>query len=167
MKVQTILFPTDYTPFASAAFSAALEMARLYHARLIVLHAVETLGPENVTYGEASSRKQPDSYRNRLWDDLHQIKALQDDVRLEYVLSEGGAARAILEAAATHGCDLIVMGSHGRTGFSRFLRGSVAEEVVRKAPCPVLVVKLPTIARPAHEEAPTDMHPHSLREAKG
>jgi nucleotide-binding universal stress UspA family protein len=56
-------------------------------------------------------------------------------------LVEGNAAAAILRAAKELHCDLIVMGTHGRTGLSRLLMGSVAEEVVRKAPCLVLTVK--------------------------
>jgi nucleotide-binding universal stress UspA family protein len=62
-------------------------------------------------------------------------------VRVRYLLVEGNPAAEILSAAREGNCDLIVMGTHGRTGLNRLLMGSVAEEVVRKAPCPVLTVR--------------------------
>jgi len=62
---------------------------------------------------------------------------------------EGDVATEILRLAQETGSDLIVMGTHGRTGLARLLMGSVAEQVVRKAPCPVLTVKTPFPAAPA------------------
>jgi nucleotide-binding universal stress UspA family protein len=66
-------------------------------------------------------------------------------------MAEGDPAGAILRAARENQCDLIVMGTHGRAGLNRFLRGSVAEEVVRKAPCPVMTV---------NAEVPADLIGH-------
>jgi nucleotide-binding universal stress UspA family protein len=64
-------------------------------------------------------------------------------VKIEHRLAEGDPAREILRVARETGCDLIVMGTHGWTGLGRLLMGSVAEQVVRKATCPVLTVKTP------------------------
>jgi nucleotide-binding universal stress UspA family protein len=163
MKLQTILYPTDFSEPAQRALAFAADLARRYEARLLVLHAVESLGPENVTYGEATTQRQPDSYRQRLWNDLHQVRPADPQVPVEYLLSEDDPAAAILRTAHERGCDLIVLGSHGRSGWRRLLGGSVAEKVVRQAPCPVLVVKA---TAPADEPAATGtaLHPHSLRE---
>jgi nucleotide-binding universal stress UspA family protein len=78
-------------------------------------------------------------------------------VQLEYRLGTGDPATEILRLAGETKCDLIVMGTHGRTGLTRLVLGSVAEEVLRQAPCPVLAVKTPDRAerfRPCTAEAP-------------
>jgi quercetin dioxygenase-like cupin family protein len=75
-------------------------------------------------------------------------------VRVDYRVAEGDAATEILYLAGALKCDLLVMGSHGRTGLSRLLTGSVAEEVFRKAPCPVLLVKVPLAESPGAEAEP-------------
>jgi len=157
VKVRTILYPTDFSEPSQEALRYALELAADYGAHLIVLHAVETLGAENVTYGEAVSRPQPESYRQRLWDELHQIKRLDARGDVEYVLSEEDPVTAVLHMAKTRACDLIVMGTHGRHGLRRLMEGSVAEEVVRGASCPVLVVKAQG-NKSASEQATTNSH---------
>jgi nucleotide-binding universal stress UspA family protein len=164
MNLRTILYPTDFSEPSHAALHYAVQLAHDYGARLIVLHAVETLGPENVTYGEAVSQPQPASYRQRLWEDLHRIQAPDSQVPVEYVLSEDEPVTAILHTAATNECDLIVLGSHGRHGLWRLLGGSVAERVVREAACPVLVVKRASPnSKPVSEEG-DELHPRNLTE---
>jgi universal stress protein A len=165
--MKKILCPTDYTDLSELALRNAATLAQDYHAHLIVLHAVETLGPENLTYGEAVSRRQPDAYRQRLWDELHQhVQLAKGQFSLELVLSEDDPVQAIVHTAAEHDCDLIVLGSHGRHGFWRLLEGSVAENVMRRAHCPVLVVKDPKTPRETNSEAATALHPHSLTETE-
>jgi nucleotide-binding universal stress UspA family protein len=166
MNPQTILYPTDYGPTSQAALSSAVELAQQYGSRLIVLHVVETLGPEMVSYGEAEFRPQPESFRKSLWQELHQkVSTIPREIPVEYVLSDGDPTTTILEATDRYHCDFIVMGSHGRTGLNRLLIGSVAEKVVRLAPCPVLVVKPPPKApRPKAAPKGTDLHPHFLDE---
>ena len=156
MNFHRILIPTDFSELSQSALRYGAELAHDYGGQIIVLHAVETLGPENVTYGEAISRLQPDGYRKRLWEDLHRIKSPLADVQVEFILSEEDPAQAIVRTASERQCDLIVVGSHGRSGFKRLLMGSVAEKVVRKAPCPVLVINPGTISEPPlpQEEAP-------------
>jgi nucleotide-binding universal stress UspA family protein len=85
---------------------------------------------------------------------LTEPRGLLTGLPVEYRLLEGDPARTILETARETGCDLIVMGTHGRSGLGRFLMGSVAERVLRKAPCPVLTLKapVPTLATAATEE---------------
>ena len=156
MGFRSILHPTDFSEVSQTALRYAAELAHDYGAKLFLLHAVETLGPENVTYGEAISRPQPDSYRQRLRDDLRRIQVPYADTSVEYLISEDDPVKAILRTAAERSCDLIVMGSHGRHGMQRLLEGSVAEHVVRGATCPVLVVKAPIktgeLARKLHPE---------------
>lgn len=169
MDIKTILHPTDLSEASKAAWRCAADLAHDYGARLIVLHAVETLGPENVTYGEAASEPQPEGYRRRLRQALHQVQPPDPGVPVEYILSEDDPTTAILHVAAERACDLIVLATHGRSGFWRWLEGSVAEQVVRRAPCPVLVTHDAPAPRPAASKVGTDessLHPHYLSEKR-
>jgi nucleotide-binding universal stress UspA family protein len=74
---------------------------------------------------------------------LHKLKMANDEVAIEYRMTKGVAAEEILRLAKETACDLIVMGTHGRTGLGRVLVGSVAEQIMRNALCPVLAVKSP------------------------
>jgi nucleotide-binding universal stress UspA family protein len=167
MQLKTILCPTDFAGPSGVALDYAATLARDHHARLVIFHAVETLGPENVTYGEAVSQPQPASYRKRLWDDLHRVRSPDPQVPVEYAMAEGDPAAAIVRVAAEKNCDLIVMGTQGRSGLRRLLEGSVAEHVVRWAHCPVLVVK--ALQPPSHlpPQQTTDSEAHSLAENRG
>ena len=165
MRIATILVPTDYSPLSMLAMDYAADLARDHQGRLIILHVVETLGPENVTYGEAASGVQPAGYRRRLWDELHKVRIAMSDLPLDYALIEGDPAGGIIRTAAEKLCDLIVMATHGRSGLHRLLEGSVAEKVVRGARCPVLVVKTPAPATPSPSLAGSDLHPEILPDA--
>src|SRR5438093_11093555 len=149
MQFRTILYPTDFSESAQEALPYAVKMAQDSGACLIILYAVETLGPENVTYGEAVSLLQPAAYRERLWQDLRQIPIPEPQPRVEYLLLEEDPVKAILRTATERDCDLIVIGTHGRRGLRRLFAGSIAEEVVRGASCPVLVVKAADQSKPS------------------
>ncbi len=136
-----ILHPTDFSGYSRYAFQIAADLASQHGARLLVLHAVETLGPENVTYGEVASQREPSSYRQRLLEDLRRHVPAPADLAVEYLLAEGDPAAEIVKAARDRGAGLIVLGTHGLTGLQRLLTGSVAEAVVRRAPCPVLTTR--------------------------
>lgn len=167
MHPKKILHPTDYTEESRPALREAVELAHQHGAGLVLLHVVETLGPEKLTYGEVSEGPQPELYRERLLDELHHARPADPDLRVEYVLSEEDVVTAILRTAADLDCDLVVMSSYGTTGLARWFSGSVAEEVVRRAPCPVLVVKPP---KPAEELPPmdtSDLHPGRIVEGDG
>lgn len=142
-RPRVILFPTDLTPTSAHALPAAADFARQYGARLLVLYVAETLGPSNVTYGEAESALEPEGYRHRLLEEVRKSTPLPDGVPVEIVLAEGDPAREILHTAASRACDLIVMSTHGLIGLRRLLAGSVAEKVVREAACPVLTIRPP------------------------
>jgi nucleotide-binding universal stress UspA family protein len=143
LHLKAILHPTDFSQHSDYALRLAGSLARDHEARLIILHVVLTLGPELVTYGEAASQLQPESYRHKLWEELRRVQLPDPVVSIEHLLAEGDPAAEIVRTAQETGAELIVMATHGRTGLQRLLMGSVAEQVMRKASCPVLTVKTP------------------------
>lgn len=137
LPVHTILFPTDFSASAEHAFPLACALARDCGARIVVLHvALPPLGE-----AELEARRNPDEYYRGLVEALHKVQAPAGNVRVEYRLEVGDAVKHILQAAADVKAGLIVMGTHGRTGLGRLFLGSVAEQVLRKAACPVMTVK--------------------------
>jgi nucleotide-binding universal stress UspA family protein len=154
MRIETILHPTDYSALSHDAFHYAIGLARALNASIKVLHVAETLGPENLTYGEAVSQLQPQAYQQRLWEEFLRLTPAEPGIAMERLLREGDPAEEIIRAANL-GCDLIVMGTHWRRGLRRWLEGSVAESVIRGVSCPVLVVKPsePAQTRPAGSSA--------------
>ena len=152
LPIKTILHPTDFSRPSEYAFQVACSLARDYGAKLFVLHV--DMPP--VTIGEVVSYMEPEEYKERLWAEFHRLEASEPgirDLRVETKLVEGSPAKEILRLAREIKPELIVMGTHGRTGLGRLLMGSVAEEVVRKSPFPVLTVKTP-IARVAPVSVP-------------
>jgi nucleotide-binding universal stress UspA family protein len=148
LSIQTILHPTDFSEYSNYAFDLACAFARDHGARLIILHVAM---PTLVIYGEGVLPPQPVDYLDRAREQLQQVVPQDPKVTVEHRLVEGAAAPEILRVAEETRCDLIVMGTHGRTGMGRLLMGSVAEQVVRKASCPVLTVKTPLRQEPAAE----------------
>lgn len=142
--IRTILHPTDFSPRSEHAFQLACSLARDHSARLIVSHVLER--PLIAYTGVAMAPPAPPpsaDERHALQDQLHQIQSPDPAVSVQHLLVEGDPATAILQVAQEQECDLIVMGTHGRTGLGRLLMGSVAEKVLREATCPVLTVKTP------------------------
>ena len=139
--IRTILVPTDFSECSEAAFRLASSLARDYSAHLIVLHVY----PPPLDHSEEIARRPPDSYEDSLWKSLKAIRAEDLKYDIDYQLVEGDAATEIARVAAEKSCDLIVMGTHGRTGIERVLLGSVAEKVIRHAACPVLTTKPPAM----------------------
>ncbi|HYV39595.1 MAG TPA: universal stress protein [Gemmataceae bacterium] len=143
-RPKVILHPTDFSQHSQIAFLQSVELAQQFGARLVVLHVVETLGPENVTFGEVATQLEPAGYQQRLLAEVRQIQPPPSaNIVVEHLLAEGDPAAEIARVAREQGCGLIVMGTHGRTGLRRLVMGSVAEHVIRHAVCPVLVVPLP------------------------
>jgi nucleotide-binding universal stress UspA family protein/quercetin dioxygenase-like cupin family protein len=151
--IQTILHPTDFSENSRPAFQAACALARDSHATLLVLHvmmpSVSPLGqsPPPDPLRPAESQESPSQ--------LPWPRPSDPQIRVEHRLAEGDPAEEILRLAEALRCDLVVMGTHGRTGLGRFLTGSVAEAVLRKAGCPVMVVKTPLRATPDAETGST------------
>jgi nucleotide-binding universal stress UspA family protein len=141
---RTILHPTDFSPYSQEAFKAAHALARGTGARLIVFHIAH---PPAVVLEDGRVLSEPGKGEPRnLFEELQKIQATDPVVKVEHrvIVAEKSATTVqILQILERMGCDLIVMGTHGRTGLTRLIMGSVAEEVVRKAHCPVMVVKVP------------------------
>jgi nucleotide-binding universal stress UspA family protein len=139
-----ILHPTDYSDCAGYAFDVAVDLARHHGARLLVLHVAASLGPEAVSYGEAASERQPVSHLHHLEAELRALKPPPGaEVEVEYRLAEGDPATTIARIARERHCDLIVMGTYGRSALSHLLSGSVTAGVFRRAPCAVCAVRMP------------------------
>jgi nucleotide-binding universal stress UspA family protein len=150
LSIHTILFPTDFSEHAQQAFSLACSLARDCGARLVVLHvAAPPVGHEKL-----EAERNPSEYYGTLWNALRQLRAPEDNVPVEHRLEEGDPTAEILRVANETKAGLIVIGTHGRTGLSRLLMGSIAEHVMRHAPCPVLTVKTPL------PEIATKLSPH-------
>jgi nucleotide-binding universal stress UspA family protein len=142
-----ILIPVDFSPASRRALHHALGLARAYAATVHVVHVWEPPGlvkadldawsTGHVEAMPAAARRAADDQMRELLDDF----GFAASERPEYEILAGDPARAIVEMVNAGGYDLIVMGTHGRTGFSRLLVGSVAENVVRRARCPVLTVR--------------------------
>lgn len=133
--IRTILHPTDFSPRAEQAYRVARSLARSYKARLVVLHVLSA--PPFLPHGEREWPSAPaGTGRHEAWA---RLRGLSRTCRLR----QGRPASEILTVARGVSCELIVMGTHGRTGLSRAFLGSVAEDVLRQAPCPVLIVRSP------------------------
>lgn len=140
LPIKTILHPTNFSEASEHALRMAIGLARDYHARLILLHAVEP----PVYYGELGVSFVPtEEYRESAQGRVDALIGSDPRVSIERVVTEGLASSEILRVARECDCNLLVLGSHGRTGIGRVLMGSVAEDVARRSPCPVLIVRAP------------------------
>lgn len=137
IQIAHILCPVDFSEFSQRAVRHAVTMAGSYRARLTVLHVLETVRTVDVPPVALTAA-----------DREHLVKQMQQlvgeapsGVAMEFLVREAhDVRREILDQIDSLQADLVVIGSHGRTGFEKLLLGSVAEHVLRKAPCPVLVV---------------------------
>jgi nucleotide-binding universal stress UspA family protein len=116
------------------------------------LVALHVLTHPEVAYTEGVILPPPEAYEERWRERLSRLQPPDPAVRLERRLVHGYPADKILRVAEESRCGLIVMGTHGWTGLNRLVMGSVAEQVARRAPCPVLTVKGPRREGPAPDE---------------
>jgi len=148
LPIRTILHPTDFSEPSDYALRLAVALARDHGARLVLLHVA---APPPAFYSEAILIPAPPDPHEEERQRLDRL-AVPGEVPTERRVVEGSPAEEVLRSAEDLGVDLIVMGTHGRTGLARLLMGSVAELVVRKAACPVLTVKTPFPATSAVPE---------------
>jgi universal stress protein A len=138
MSSQHFLVPLDFSPAADLALEYAIALAKKLQARLTLLHIVylpRMIEVDITSYQEQMMAASKEAMATRL-------KGVQDaGVEGAVVTVHGVPFREIIETAQNRGVDLIIMGTHGRTGLQHAILGSVAEKVVRLAPCPVLVVR--------------------------
>lgn len=144
MKPSSILVPVDFSPFSDYATDFAIFLAQNYNAEITLFHVVvmyETeVDEEDHVYQleKLVERKEKHSTENL---ERHQKKLKEKHVKIDSVIVRGvSAASSILEYKSKHNFDLIVMGTHGRTGIKNWIYGSVAEKVVRLAKIPVITL---------------------------
>lgn len=138
--IKTILCPVDFSAPSNYAFRSACLLAKSCQARLIVLHVVESL-----LTGAAGGMlvPLPEIDDKALVERLKKVRPKNPRIRVEHRLADGDPAAEIIRVADETDADVIVLATHGRTGLGRLLMGSVAEQVVRKATCPVVTIKGP------------------------
>ena len=140
LPIRTVLHPTDFSDAARPAFELASALARDYRAMLVVVHVVpatHAFAPDGIAV--PFPVEEPYEVHAR----LARLHPADPGVHTEHRVLEGDAAEQILRAARDAAADVIVLGTHGTSGLARLLVGSVAESVMRKAPCPVLTVRSP------------------------
>lgn len=141
IEFRRILCPVDFSDFSRRALSHAVAMARRHEGRVTLLHVVPEL-PSIITFPLSVDPPLMDSgAREGLCEELREFAgAAREQAPMDVVVLEGDPARQIVDQARERGADLVVMGTHGRSGFERLALGSVTEKVLRKAQCPVLTV---------------------------
>ena len=144
-KIRRIMHPTDFSGASSAAFRRAVDMAKANTAELLLVHVITSVVPI-MTDGYVSPRVYEDLEAAARADGQKQLdklvrKARQAGARVKGLLLEGVPHERIAQAARSKKADMVVMGTHGRTGFAKLVLGSVASRVLTVAPCPVLTVR--------------------------
>lgn len=168
-----ILCPTDLSESSVRPLTYAAALIRWYKAQLTVLHVVPTFEPmlvRSASLDEAVQMVSPVS-REEVLAELRRVvdTAGAGSINATLAAEAGDPSRTIVDQAVAIPADLVVMGTHGRSGFERFMIGSVAEKVLRKAPCPVLMVPphvtamLPAEVRFKNILCPMDFSPSALQ----
>lgn len=132
-QIRTILHATDFSALSDQAFKAACLLARDQHSRLVIVHVRPPAIPIDRAYNPLPSVED-------IRAQLRTIRPADASIAVEHRLEEGFAADEIARLARDVGADVIVMGTHGHSGLKRAVLGSVAESVLRLAPCPVLTI---------------------------
>ncbi len=137
---KNILIATDGSKYTQGAIGKGLEIAKAGNAKVYALYVIDTR-----TLVTASGMPAPENIYSILEDEgryaVQQVRDRAGDMPVETAVLAGHPSAVILEFAKEHGVDLIVMGTLGQSGIEEHLLGSVADHVIRHAPCPVLVVK--------------------------
>lgn len=143
-SIKKILVPTDFSELSLAAVSRAAEFAKQLGAELHLLHVcpllMYALAPDMVPDDPEFERKLKAQLAEKLEKTAEGLRA--DGLSVHTLLVTGNPSHEIADVAAQHGFDMIVIGTHGRTGLARFALGSVAERTVRFSRVPVLTIRV-------------------------
>lgn len=143
IEFKTIMVPSDFSLYSRAAYRYAQKLAD-DDSRILLVHVVDD-APLTLGYVGLGAIQ---DVRSQVAEDAEkELKSLEDEsprVPVEHRVIHGAPAKAIVELAEAEKADLVVMGTHGRSGWDHLMLGSVTEKVLRKAPCPVLVVRDPS-----------------------
>ena len=145
--IRRILVPTDFSPHSNEATAWAADLAGRYGSAIVLVHVYQPVSmilPEGFVLKSAEEIADLlHSLDAALAEAKGQLARIAPGVAIDSVLLQGTPFAEIVRHARENGFDLIVLGTHGRTGLSHVVLGSVAEKVVRKAHCPVLTVRGP------------------------
>lgn len=145
-KLRRILVPIDFSPHADAAIAWAVDLARRYDASIMLTHVYQPLSlalPDGYVLQSAAALSDLLAKIDDALDVAKQrIELMSPGIVVKTAVRQGAPWAEIGQLAREAPCDLIVMGTHGRTGLKHALLGSVTEKVVRTAPCPVLTVRM-------------------------
>jgi len=146
MKIERILFPTDFSEGAAHALSYAVDLAKHYNARLYILHVIYDIK-------RAAGLNIPHISSDELYAGLNDLatkeleKSCIEETRelsdVKKVVVQGIPYEEIIGFVKKEKIDMVVIGTYGRSGLDRFIFGSTAERVVRRAPCAVVTVRVP------------------------
>ena len=142
---ENILLPTDGSDAMTDVIDQAVSLANIHDATLHALYVVNTASLTDLPM-ESSWEGVSNALKNEGQHALEQVENRAEDVSLEQTMIDGSPAKEIVRYAGDNDCDVIVMGTHGRSGFDRLLLGSVAERVVRSSAVPVLTIR---VSRPS------------------
>ena len=147
IKIEKILFPTDFSEHSKHAFTYALSFAKEYGAQLHMLHVVEDVQYLANAYmfdvPMMPSFADMEENRQKEMEEFIEREVTDASIKIEKSIRHGRPFLEIIQAAKDESVDLIVIATHGRGGLEHALFGSTAEKVVRKAPCPVLSIRMP------------------------
>ncbi len=143
-KIERILFPTDFSDSSKNAIEYAVSLAGIYKTKLYILHVIEHIFDVSGFYVPQLPvtelyKGMEDAAQREIEKFIPQN--LKEGIEVENIIVSGTPFLEIIRTAKEKNVDLIVIATHGRTGLDHVLFGSVAEKVVRKAPCSVFVVK--------------------------
>jgi len=138
--INQVILATDLGPASFAATDEAFRLAGALGAKLLVVSVID---PRTLQLPGGRFRSRVDQERDRLEESAAELvlRGRRDQVPTSFLIWEGDPAESIVDAARSEGADIIVVGSHGRAALGRALIGSVSDQVVRHAPCPVMVVR--------------------------
>ena len=137
MNTKKILLPTDFYDHSRTAHQCAVSIARDHQAEITAVHVLHN----SPSVADALGPLIRDEDTAQIERMLLEIQSADDRVPVQIRMLTGNPAAEVIRLARQESFDLVVMGTHGRTGLSRVALGSVAEQVVRVAPCPVLTVR--------------------------
>jgi len=147
INIRTVLCPVDYSIYSEKALNYAIEISLKFQAKLYLLHVLDIRfldanNPELPTLHTANITNETiDALKSRLLKSV--TEEIKGKISVEAIVIQGIPFTEIIKASKEYNVDLIIIGTHGRTGLAHIIMGSVAEKIVRKAPCPVLSIRHP------------------------
>jgi nucleotide-binding universal stress UspA family protein len=172
LSIKNVLYPTDFSPISEAALPYATAICRRFRSTLHLAHVLSDAGLLMMTGGVdyVSMGTIYEDAQDEAKDKLDQISARFEAIPHRSYVRHGFVWKSLADIIHANEIDLLVVGTHGRTGFGKLLLGSVAEDILRHAPCPVLTVgpkvsgraKLPAFQNRGRDLAPAELEPRQI-----